>query len=364
MGGAGRVPRRVRMDRGSSSEEYDEDSEDNVPIAVAFGTQRLGPAPTSKNTGTATTAATASKTTPVINSKRPLAEEPTTTKLVVAKKPKAAPEPSKTAARPVVAKPVSSKPPAAVSSASGSIQRSAAKAYTKHDSSTGSDDMSSESEADDLSGDNGDETSSEEDDESVDNDDDNGASASVQRRSAVGSTTRAPPPSATTTNAVPVVGVLVSSPARTAVERLNSALEALDGSSAPLGAQEGIRKSKRVFSGDVSNVIQKLSEGNRLTDAHVSSLLCATSLVALQLASVAAGPGDVNREIQCFRRAAHQMHTTWDTTLPQLEALADASRKQQEAAAHASRVAAELLGSHTALANCVANALEDLKRGR
>jgi hypothetical protein len=85
-------------------------------------------------------------------------------------------------------------------------------------------------------------------------------------------------------------------------------------------------------------------------------------LAALHLASVATVPDDLGHETQSFRRAAHQMENAWETTLPQLEALADAARKQQEAAAHASRVAAELLGSHTALANGVANALEDLKR--
>ena len=364
------------MDRGSSSEE--EDSEDNVPLAHALGIARPKPvlvtsksATAASTASTAATAATAASKTTQVSSKRPLAARASMSgshakrsKMVPAPAPKPQPKPG---ARPVLAKAVPSKPSAAASYVpEGS--KPAAKPQAKHVSSTASGESSSESDDDDLSGGDDDEgTSSEEDDESEDDDD---AAASVPARRSISATTtpRAPPPpaSAAATTAVPAipVGILVSSPARTAVERLDTALQALDSTSAPLSAQAGIQKSKRALSGDVSAVIQKLSDGNRLTDAHVSSLLCATSLVAMNLASVAAGPDDVDREIQSFRRAAHQMHAAWDTTLPQLEALADASRKQQEAAAHASRVAAELLGSHAALANAVANALEGLKRGR
>lgn len=361
-----------------SCSEDEDDSEDNVPLSRAFGVAHQKPVVTPKSAAAATTANTAASKTTSATSKRPLAVGPSTSR-VLSKRPKVTPapnppskpkplpkpQPSKPAARSLVANVVSPKPQAAASPSPSKQQ--VAKPSAKHVSSTGSEESSSESEEDDMSGDDDDddETSSEEDDASED-DDDTAASAPVRRsRAERGSTTHTLPPApAATAVATTAVGVLISSTARTAVERLNLALQALDSSNAPLSAQESIQKSKSVFSGNISDVIQNLCDGKRLTNAHVSSLLHATSSVALQLACVASGSDDVDREIQSFRRSAHQMHGVWDSTLPQLEALADAARKQQEAAAHASRVAAELLGSHTALANGVANALENMKRGK
>jgi hypothetical protein len=149
-----------------------------------------------------------------------------------------------------------------------------------------------------------------------------------------------------------------------AVERLEAALAGIDETSVSLAAQEPVRKSKNAMSTDAHDALRQMQSNGRLTDLHVNSLLAATSLVAMQLAQLVGREEDVDQEVRSFRRASQQLYAVWDTTLPQIEALADAARKQQDAAAHASRVAAELLGSHTALANGFANALENLKRGK
>ena len=315
------------MDRGSSSED---DSDDDVPLTVSLGVAR----PKSVLVGSSLAK----------SAKRPLvapSAAPAPKKAKPAAKPvpkpaaKPAPKPAAKPAPKPTPKPAA-KPPA----------KSPPKPSPKTASST-SDLSSSEEEEDDLSDD--DEDTSSEEDEDSDNE-----------------SVPAPPPvpAPAPAPAIPV-GILVSSPARTAVERLNAALQALDASSAPLEAQVSIEKSKTFIPSGASDAMQKLCDGSPLTDAHVSCLLQAMSLAALQLTNVAAASsGGVDREVQSFRRAAHQMHVMWDNTLPQIEALADAARKQQDASAHAARIAAELLGTHTTMANTVANVLEDMKRRR
>jgi hypothetical protein len=239
----------------------------------------------------------------------------------------------------------------------------------KPTSSNSDDSASSESDDDEsLSGsDDSHETSSEEDDD----DDD------VVRRTPVAPSALARVPAAATaataataaafavTQAAVPVGVLVSSPARVAVERLEAALAAIDDRSAPLGAQDSLRRSKEALCQDTAHsALERLKSGARLDDASVNAMLLATSLIASQLAAVAAGPPDVDYEVQAFRRLAQTVSRTWHQTMPQIEDLAASAREQKEAAAATELTATRLLGAHSALASTVASALEGLQQQR
>jgi len=341
------------MDRGSSSED-DSDSEDDVPLSISLGlaTSRKPTAvmsklvasnPAASKAGTSTMVAArvvASKpfNVPVPKPSNVNLKRSALLQLASLKKPKPNNAPGVAVVAAVVANP-------------SSIAKSASPIQV---SSTGSDQSSSEDDNGDVSDDVGENTSSEDDDDSEDDE---------PRARVDGRTT---PMVSQRTNGVvgSPVGILVSSPARIAVERLEAALAALDSSRAPLSAQGSIRDSKNVLSGDVAPVLEQMRSGGRLTDVHVSSLLCALSSIAAKFAVVAGGDGAVDFEIETFRRVSHQLHGVWDHTLPQIELLADATRKQQEAAAYASRVASQVLGCHAALADNFAKAIEGLNRGR
>ena len=161
------------------------------------------------------------------------------------------------------------------------------------------------------------------------------------------------------------MGIAIDSPARVAIERLEAALEAADERSAPSNAQATLRRSKEELGGEANiAAIEAIKNGRRLTDASVNAMLAAMAAMAAQLAAIVARPMDVSHEIEQFRRAASAAHDVWADTLPELERLANAAKKNAEAAAETDRAAARLLGQHTALSGSFASALEGLRRAR
>ena len=249
---------------------------------------------------------------------------------------------------PVVSKSVVSKPIVAKSI----VAKPVPSACTSESSSADDDDDMSSQE----------DTSSEEDADSDDDDDpvSVGSSSESTRH-----TETVPRAVAEVANVVVAEGpgLAVSSTARLAVEKLVAALDSVDGSNAPLRAQESIRTSKdAIGSGSVVPILDELRNGSRLTDAHLNTLLTATSTIAATLAGVAGAEEHVDLEIERFRRASHQLHGIWENTLPNIELLAEATRKQQEASVFSARVASQLLGSHLAFADNFANIIQGLKR--
>jgi uncharacterized tellurite resistance protein B-like protein len=97
-----------------------------------------------------------------------------------------------------------------------------------------------------------------------------------------------------------------------------------------------------------------------LDESNANDLIERLSTAVANLAGVVSSSQSVDLEVDAFRRVSHQIHGVWDTTLPQIEALEAAVRESQESSARAARVAAELLGSHMALAGSVASSLEGL----
>ena len=297
------------MDRGSSSED-DSDSEDDMPLSIS-----LGLVPGRKPT------AVVSK----LVASKPVASKAAVpksgaSKIVAARV--AVPNPSNASLkRPALSHPAPSKRPKPNNAPIAVV--AAVAANPKQVSITESGESSSEDDDCDISDDDDENTSSEDDDDSDDDEPRARVDASI---------TPTVPQRTTGVVGVPV-GIVVSSSARIAVERLEAALATLDSSRAPLRTQDSIRASKNVISGDVAPVLEQMRSGRRLTDVHVSSLLCALSTIAAKFAAIAGGDDAVDIEIETFRRASHQLHGIWDHTLPQIELLADATRKQQEAAA-------------------------------
>ena len=169
----------------------------------------------------------------------------------------------------------------------------------------------------------------------------------------------------TATVAPVAVGIAIDSPARMAIERLEAALDAVDERSAPSSAQATIRRSKEALGGEANTAaIAAIKNGRRLNDASVNGMLAAMAAMAAQLAAIVARPMDVAHEIEQFRRAASAAHDVWSDTLPELERLANAAKKNAEAAAETDRAAARLLGQHAALSGSFASALEGLRAAR
>jgi hypothetical protein len=163
-----------------------------------------------------------------------------------------------------------------------------------------------------------------------------------------------------TTGVVPV-GLLLPSTTKTALQRLRDAIDRFDPRSAPLGLQDHTTAMKRGF--DDSLVMRASSETTtRLSNTDTCALLETVARAAEKLTAIAASKHDVDTEIECFRRISIQMHTVWESTLPQIEILDEAVRVNQESAMRASRAASELMGGHVALVGAVASSLEALKK--
>lgn len=354
----------ANMDRGSSEDESD--SDDHIPLSVSLGHVSASRRPivvvarpiTTHKPGVPN--AIAQKPPSNATGKRPIVSS--AVHVVANKKQKklrvaaAVPKPS-VAKRMVKSGGHRLVPTQKVVSVPVSKPVANTQIVAKQVSSTDSDESSLENNNDDdiSDDDSGPDTSSEEDDDSDDE------SASVDRERSV--CTGTVPRGAVEVAAGVPIGILVSSPARLAVERLEAALAAIDSSSAPLRAQESIRASKDAFSeSSVAPILDQLRSGSRLTDVHLSTLLILTSKIAANLAGVAGAEESIDIEVERFRRASHQVHGLWDHTLPQIELLAEAARKQQESSAFSARVSAQLLGSHTALADSFAKAIESLHK--
>jgi hypothetical protein len=156
------------------------------------------------------------------------------------------------------------------------------------------------------------------------------------------------------------VGIPVSSRARLALERLRDVTKRIDANSAPLGTQSKLSGALDALGACQS--IKRVCEGGMksLDESNANDLIEGLSKAAANLASVVSSSQSVDIEIDAFRRVSHQIHGVWDTTLPQIEAMEAIARESQESSARVARVAAELLGSHMALAGSVAASLEGL----
>jgi hypothetical protein len=156
------------------------------------------------------------------------------------------------------------------------------------------------------------------------------------------------------------VGIPVSSRARLALERLREATKRIDANSAPLGTQSKLSGALDALGACQS--IKRVCEGGMksLDESNANDLIEGLSKAAANLADVVSSSQSVDLEIDAFRRVSHQIHGVWDTTLPQIEAMEAIARESQESSARVARVAAELLGSHMALAGSVASSLEGL----
>jgi len=161
--------------------------------------------------------------------------------------------------------------------------------------------------------------------------------------------------------AVPVaVGVAISSKTTLALERLRAATGLVDPMSAPLGTSKKL--SDAIFEVDSSEQIKFACSGDNvsLTETGMNELIQSVSNAAVLLAENAAKTQDVDVEVEAFRRVSHQIHGVWSATLPTIELLEASVREANESATRASRVAAELLGTHVTLANSIASSLESL----
>jgi hypothetical protein len=156
------------------------------------------------------------------------------------------------------------------------------------------------------------------------------------------------------------VGIPVSSRARLALERLREVTKHIDANSAPLGTQSKLSGALDALG--ACQPIKSVCEGGMksLDESNANDLIERLSTAVANLAGVVSSSQSVDLEVDAFRRVSHQIHGVWDTTLPQIEALEAAVRESQESSARAARVAAELLGSHMALAGSVASSLEGL----
>lgn len=156
------------------------------------------------------------------------------------------------------------------------------------------------------------------------------------------------------------VGIPVSSRARLALERLRDVTTRLDANSAPLGTRSKLSGALDALGACQS--IKRVCEGGvtSLDESNANDLIEGLSTAVANLAGVVSSSQSVDLEIDAFRRVSHQIHGVWDTTLPQIEAMEAMARELQGSSARAARVAAELLGSHMALAGSVASSLEGL----
>jgi hypothetical protein len=313
-----------------TSDDDDDDIDENIPLSRATGLAQ------SSRTIPSLVASSASKSTtksPVVRVADPVSK-PFKPNPFIAKKVK-----PKNAAVAVPSQRVTSKPqPRPKQKHSPDT-----KATKKPKASTSSDVNSSSSSEDDESesmSDENEETSSEEDD---------GSDEDCERRS-------------TPSKGVPVVGIVLPTTTRCALQRLKDAIDGLDPCSAPLGCQDRTAAVKRDIEG--SGVFLSSFDDNKTTLSQSETCLLLETVVtaAERLACLAAAKDDVASEISSFRRVASHMHTVWESTLPQIEILDEAVRLNQESAARASRAAGELMGSHSALVNALASSLEGLKR--
>lgn len=340
------------MDPGSSGSDG-EDSDD-TPLSVVAGIRTVCPSrsipslsghskphkqpPAPKQVASAAAPAAAPAVARAAASAPPKSAKQASTKPTTkAGAPLKRPHPSgsaQPAAKKATPKPKVGAQPSGSKTSATPLQRPVVKAGSKPKSrSNNSSSESSESDEESLSEESDNETSSEDDERSDEEED---------------------------RNPQPVVGVLVSSRAKLALERLRDATKRIDPSAAPIGTSKKLSGALSAL--EACEVLKNVCDGHKssLSEANANEVIEGISSVATNLADAAASNQKVEVEIEAFRRVANQIHAVWDTTLPQIEILDAAVNEAHQSAARASRVAAELLGAHITLASSVASSLEGL----
>ena len=152
----------------------------------------------------------------------------------------------------------------------------------------------------------------------------------------------------------------VSDSTKSALTRLVNSINDIEDETAPLGSRNSLTAAKKAIENCEALKKLKSIDTNKINEESFNELLCGVAMAANSLAAASSSVQSVDVEIEAFRRLTYQIYNVWEDTLPAMERLDCAISKANESAAHASRIASEMITTQLTLAKTVTRTLEGL----